>query len=111
MSGLDLVVPVAMEFVSADLDQRKLIVRDFDAGLVYVGIQLGVDLESFRGGGRRNQIDDCLKTPQRLTAPVLSDVREQPVFDLVPFAGSRREVAHGDSQSGFIGELLQLDLP
>ena len=75
-AGLDLVVPVPLEFVAADLDQCKLIVRDFDASLVGFRVQLGVNLESGSGGGRRNEVDDGLKAPQRLSTPILSDIRE-----------------------------------
>ena len=48
------------------------------------------------------------KTAQRFAAPVLADVGEEPVLDLVPLAGSRWEVTHRDSQPGFVGQLLQL---
>ncbi len=97
MAGLDLVVPVAMELVAADFDQCKLFVRDLDAGLIGFGIQLGMNLEACRGSGRRNEIDDCLEATERFAAPILGDVGEQPVFDLIPLAGSRREVTHHDS--------------
>ena len=33
------------------------------------------------------------------------------MFDLVPFAGSGREVAHGDGEVGLVGQPLQFDLP
>jgi hypothetical protein len=33
------------------------------------------------------------------------------VFDAVPLAGSGRQVGDGDSEAGFVGEVLQFDLP
>ena len=48
-------------------------------------------------------MDDDLMTNQRLAPPVLADEGEQAVFDLVPFAGARWEVADRNLQSGFIG--------
>ena len=36
---------------------------------------------------------------------------EQPVFDLVPLAGARRQVAHGDPQSGGGGEAGEFGFP
>jgi hypothetical protein len=33
---------------------------------------------------------------KRLAAPIRGDEREQPVFNLVPFAGARREVTDGN---------------
>ena len=65
-----------------------------------------MNLETARGGGRRNEMDDCLEAAKRFATPVLGEVGEQTVFDLIPLAGSRWEVTHRDSQPGFIGELL-----
>ena len=33
------------------------------------------------------------------------------MLDLVPFAGARREMADGDGQTRFVGQLLQFQLP
>ena len=38
-------------------------------------------------------------------------MREQPVLDLVPFAGSRRQVVNLDRDIEFIGEPLQFKFP
>src|SRR5580658_8204543 len=48
---------------------------------------------------------------QRFTAPVLRNVTEEPMLDLVPFARSRRQVADAQSQSRPFGQLLQRNLP
>src|SRR5215204_637734 len=45
---------------------------------------------------------------QGRAAPVHGDVGEEPMLDLVPLAGTRREVADRDRQAGAIGQLLQL---
>src|SRR3712207_7567213 len=42
---------------------------------------------------------------------VLRDEGEQPVLDLVPFAGARREVADAERQARLVGQPLQLPLP
>jgi hypothetical protein len=55
-------------------------------------------------------LHDGLVADQRLTAPVLCNEREQPVFDFVPFAGAWREMANRDRQTQFIGEILQFAL-
>lgn len=39
--------------------------------------------------------------------PIASNVTEQAMFDSVPFACSRRAVAHFNRHSGFIGQLLK----
>ena len=50
-------------------------------------------------------------TDERAAAPVLRDVAEHPVFDLVPLAGSGREVANVDGHFQSIGQALQRELP
>jgi hypothetical protein len=41
---------------------------------------------------------------QRSGPPAAADRGEQPVLDLVPLAGARREVADGDRQPGLGGQ-------
>ena len=53
-----------------------------------------------------DQINDGLETTRRLAAPVLSDVTEQTMLNLVPLAGPRREVADPNLQFGLVDELL-----
>jgi hypothetical protein len=43
--------------------------------------------------------------------PVPREEGEQAVLDLIPLAGSRREMADRDLQPGFVGQFLQLPLP
>ena len=44
-------------------------------------------------------------------APVLGDVTEQPMLDLVPLAGPRREVTDAYAEVALIGELLEFQFP
>jgi hypothetical protein len=60
---------------------------------------------------RFDEIDDDLVADQWLATPVLTDVGEQAMFNLVPFAGARREVTDRDLESCFVGELLQFPFP
>ena len=48
---------------------------------------------------------------QRAGAPSLYDMTEEPMLDLVPLRGARRVVTDGDAQAGFIGQLLEFELP
>src|SRR4051794_9110134 len=48
---------------------------------------------------------------ERLRLPVHRDEREQPVLDLVPLRGARRQMVHGDLDAEFVGKTLQLTLP
>jgi len=79
-----------------EIEPSDLLVRYLDAFGIRVGVQFRVDFESGRGARSRNQTHDDLKTDQRLAAPVLGDARKEAVFDLVPFAGTRRKMADGD---------------
>src|SRR5208337_5329901 len=48
---------------------------------------------------------------ERPAAPVLGDVAEQPMLNLVPLRCARRIMVDMDDEPGLVGELLQLDLP
>ena len=58
-----------------------------------------------------NQIDDDVMTDQSPVAPVLSDVAEHAVLDLVPLAGAWWKVAHMDWRLQAHCQLLKGDLP
>ena len=87
-----------MELISVEIELGDLLVRDLDALGVGAGIQFGMDIESGRGAGGRDQAHNDLKTNQRLATPVLGNTRKEAVFDLVPFAGARGEMADGDAR-------------
>ncbi len=69
------------------------------------------DFQAGFGRGAADQLDDGRTAFERLSAPVLRDVAEQPMLDLVPLRGSRRIVQHLDRDPGFVGEFLQLHFP
>jgi hypothetical protein len=50
-------------------------------------------------------------TDQRLAAPILGDVGEQPMLDPVLLAGPGRQMRHGHGQACLVGEALQFALP
>ena len=67
--------------------------------------------QSAPGRRRANQVDHRLETDQRLAFPMHADKRKHPVFDLVPFARSRRVVTHRDLQGHLVTEGLQMVFP
>ena len=95
-AGLDGVIPFRMERVTLDIEGRHFGVGDFDALFVGAGIELTADRETRLGRGRRDQLDDGRPAREGPTAPVLRDVTEQSVFDLVPLGCARRIVANDD---------------
>src|SRR5437763_2743682 len=105
---MDLIIPFSVELIPLKIELRYLLVRYLDALRIAAGVHFRMDLETSRGDGSGNQIDNHFDADQRLAAPVLGDARKQSVFDFVPLAGSRWKVADGNLQSGLIGEFLQL---
>ena len=67
-----------------------------------VRIQSGFDDQTRSRGGAGDQADDGLTAYERASAPVLGNEAEEAVFDLVPFAGARREMADVKPQSQFV---------
>jgi hypothetical protein len=84
----DGVVPIAVEFMTVNVDGVHLGISDFDAGGVGVGIDLALDLQAGICGGRRDQLNDGLVADQRAPAPVLRDEGEQAMLDLVPLCAA-----------------------
>ncbi len=70
-----------------------------------------MDFKSFFGPCRPDQFDNYLVRFQWRALPVASDVTEQAVFYLIPFARAWREMAYLDDHPGFVGEPLQLQFP
>jgi hypothetical protein len=55
-----------------------------------------------------DQVDDGLVRAKRPASPIDRNEREKPVFDLVPLARPRREVADVDGEVELVGEALKL---
>ena len=89
----------------------QLLVGDFDGRFVVVGVQGGLDDQAGPSGGAGNETDDGLMTYQRPTSPVLGNEAEESVFDLVPLAGARGKVAHGEREAAFACQCLEFALP
>ena len=70
-------------------------------------VQFRPYLEPLRRGRMSDKLNYHLATQQRTPSPVLGDVAEHPVLDLVPFAGSRRKMAHPNLQPQLISQSLQ----
>lgn len=86
-------------------------VGDFDFLGITALAELGADLESLPGGGVGDQVHDDLVAHQRSASPVLGDMAEDAVFDLVPLAGAGRTMANVNGNAQTVGQFLQRDLP
>src|SRR5688572_13038082 len=100
-----------MEVGWFEVDGGEFGVGDFESGGVGAGVEVSPDREAGAGGGAADELDDDLAADEWSSAPVLGDVAEHPVLDLVPLAGAGREVADADAQAGLVGEALELGLP
>ena len=74
-----------MELIALDVEALHLDVTDFDAFLVGSRVEGAFYPETGFGGRRGDQFDDGEPIRERSAAPVLGDVAEQTVLDLVPF--------------------------
>ena len=70
-----------------------------------------LDLQALCRGGAGDEFDDDVVADQRSASPVLGDMAEETMLNLVPFAGARRQMADRQPQAGTVGQLLQRDLP
>ena len=90
------------------VDDGELIVRHLSSGGIAIGVELTCDPQPGLGRRCADQVDHHFMTDERFATPVLSNGREQTVFNFVPLAGTRRKVTHRDFQTGFIRQFLQL---
>src|SRR5674536_210029 len=100
-----------MERVAGDVEGGHFGVADLDAFGVGVFVEFAANGETGFCRRRRDQFDDGGSAGQRTPAPVLRNVTEQAMLDLVPFRRAGRIVANADGQPDLVGELLQFDFP
>src|SRR5712692_628047 len=74
-------------------------------------VQLGLDAQASLRPRVTDQLHDRLEGAERTASPVLGDVTEEAVLDLVPLAGAGREVRDVNTQTQVISQALQLRLP
>ena len=80
-------------------------------GRVLSLVKFGLDPKAGGRSRTADQVDNGLKCAQWFASPILRDVAEQAVLNLVPLAGPRREMADVDAKTCFVSELLQSMLP
>ena len=83
-----------------------------EAAWVVAAIQVGDDGKAALGVGGSRIVENLLVGVQRFTSPVSRDLREETMFDRVPFGSAGRIVGHGNGQGERVGQLgLKLRLP
>jgi len=107
----DSVVPFAVEIITSDPDACHLLVSDFYLRGVMFTVENASHSKASLRAGVRYQVHNRGMRQQWLAAPVLSDIRKQAMFNLVPFAGPWRQVADRNFETRLVGQLLQFPLP
>ncbi len=74
-------------------------------------IQPTGDSQPLGRGGARDQSHNSFIILRWFPSPIRGDERKQPMFHLVPLAGSRREVTNLDRQTRCVHQFLQFSLP
>src|ERR1700758_3637961 len=100
-----------MEAVAGDGECAHFGLLDLDALRVRGGVEFAGDLEAGGSGGGGDQLDDSHAAGEWPGAPILRDMTEQAVLDLVPLRGTGRIMADRKREPGLVGKLLQFDLP
>ena len=88
-----------MELIAGDVEAVHCGFADLDALLVAARVERAFDLQTGLGGRRPDQLDHGKAIRQWPAAPVLRDVAEQPVLDLVPFRCAGRIVVDADQRA------------
>ena len=83
-----------------------MLVTDQGSSGILSFVQLGANSQSLAGGGIGDQLDDNFMTNQRSSSPVLRNVAEHTMLDLVPLAGSRWKVADPHRNSKTRSQIL-----
>src|SRR3954452_3150347 len=100
-----------MEGVALEVESCHLPLGHLDALWIGVGVEFTADGQAGLGRGTGDQGDYGEAAGERRCAPVLRDVTEQAVLDLVPLRGAGRRMADLKTQAGLVGKPLQLNSP
>ena len=107
----DRVIPFAVKIITRDPDAGHLLVSNFYLRRVILAVQNAADFKTGLRARVRYQVHNGSVRHQRFAAPVLSNIGKQAMFNLVPFAGPRRQAADRNFKTCLIGQLLQFPLP
>ena len=97
-----------MEVFFEQVDVSHLRVGDFLADRVRSTIKLRLDTKAGGRARRADQLHDGLVIQKRPATPILRDVTEHAVLDLVPLGCAGGKVRHPDREAGSVGKLLKL---
>lgn len=95
-----------MKTLWREVDRCQFRIGDFASDGILAPIQAAGDRQSRRGGGAGDQTHDGFVVTSRFPPPVGGNKRKETRLDLVPFAGSRRKMAHVNRKRRLVGQTL-----
>ncbi|SFN15985.1 hypothetical protein SAMN05421863_11173 [Nitrosomonas communis] len=110
-SRLSFVIPFTAKALSFNSQFGKLLVRHLDACLIGVFIKFSLNPQADRCGRVADQVHHDFPAKQWAPTPILGDVTKHAMLNLVPLAGSGREMAILNGHPQFVCEFLQLYTP
>src|SRR5580693_6847644 len=100
-----------MEWVAFDCDCAHLRLADLDALFVGTIVEDALHREARLGFRCTDQLDDSQSAFEWPTPPVLRNMAEHAMLDLVPLRGAGWIVIDVERQAGLVCELLQFHFP
>jgi hypothetical protein len=100
-----------MEIIARDGEAVHLRTGHLDSLRILGGIDFAGDGQAGCGSSCGNQLDDRQPAGQGPGTPVLRNVTEEAVLDLVPFRCAGRVVADADGQADLVSQRLEFALP
>ena len=105
------VVPVSMKVVWNKSQGLHIGVRNLDSERIRTRVEFRFHRETGRRPHVANELHDRLVIEQRSPTPVLRDVADESVLNLVPFGRPGRKVGDADGETRAVREPLQFRLP
>jgi hypothetical protein len=103
---MDSVIPFSMEVGALKAHRSHLRVGNLCAKWVGMFVEFCTHMQPLSSRGSCNEVDNYLMTDERPAAPVLGDMTEHAMLNLVPLARARREMTDCDRQASVVGKLL-----
>src|SRR5713226_2541503 len=105
------IVPLTVKPLWVQIDVPHLGLGDRSARRILASIETAGDRQAGRRRRPGNELHDGLIVAKGFAAPVRGDEGKEPVFDLVPFTGARREVTHCNGHAGVVRQALEFEFP
>ena len=100
-----------MKVCLVEIDTGEFIIRDDNTRRIRIGIELRMNQQALLCGRTLNQIDNDFVCGEWSATPVERNVAKHAMLDLVPLAGTRREMTNRNRPVQLVNQPLQSYLP